>query len=151
MRINAGGIGFSQTGINGTFNSAWTIDGELDMQIIQTINLTASLIKGGTLKLGSNLDESGNLELYDESNTLICEIDKDGIEVFCNDGSRIKLNNAEGLVGYDPEGVKFYQGFGNEFDMTKADVSEELTISDKLRFLPLTTDSNTGVGVVAMI
>ena len=30
--INNGGIAFSQTGINGTFNSAWTIDGTLNMQ-----------------------------------------------------------------------------------------------------------------------
>ena len=34
MMINNGGIGFSQTGINGTFSSAWTIDGTLDMQQI---------------------------------------------------------------------------------------------------------------------
>jgi phage-related protein len=27
IRINSGGIGFSSTGINGVFNSAWTIDG----------------------------------------------------------------------------------------------------------------------------
>jgi hypothetical protein len=31
-RINSGDIGFSSTGINGGFNSAWTIDGTLDMQ-----------------------------------------------------------------------------------------------------------------------
>jgi phage minor structural protein len=151
IMINAAGIGFSQDGINGTFKSAWTIDGTMDMQNLNTINLTADMIKGGTLKLGSALDESGTLELYGESNTLICKIDSDGITVFCTDGSIIKLNSNEGLAGYNPDGVKFYQGFGNEFNMTKSDVSEELTISDKIRFLPLTTDTNTGIGFVAMV
>ena len=55
IMLSSGGIGFSQTGINGTFQSAWTIDNVLNMEQINVINLTADLIKGGTLKLGSNL------------------------------------------------------------------------------------------------
>lgn len=47
--INAGGFGFSDSGINGTFNSAWTIDGTLDMSAINVLNLTADMIKTGTL------------------------------------------------------------------------------------------------------
>lgn len=47
--INAGGIGFSQTGINGEFRSAWTIDGTMDMNAINVLNLTADMIKTGTL------------------------------------------------------------------------------------------------------
>ena len=39
IRVNSAGIGFSQTGINGEFKSAWTIDGVLDMQKINVINL----------------------------------------------------------------------------------------------------------------
>lgn len=51
--INSAGIGFSNTGINGTFTTAWTIDGTFNAQAINIINLTADLIKGGTLRLGS--------------------------------------------------------------------------------------------------
>ena len=58
IMINNGGIGFSQTGINGNFQSAWTIDNVLNMEQINVINLTANLIKGGTLKLGSNLNQN---------------------------------------------------------------------------------------------
>jgi phage minor structural protein len=151
MRINAGGIGFSQSGINGTFTSAWTLDGTFDAQQINAINITGDLIKGGTLKLGSNLDDAGHLEVYNESNTMICEIDKDGIEVFCDNGSTVKINNLEGLVGYNPDGERFYQGYEDEFTMTKANVSEEFTISDRIRMIPISTDSNTGIGVVAMV
>ena len=32
------------------------------------------MIKGGTLKLGSSLNQSGILEIYDESNKLIFKI-----------------------------------------------------------------------------
>ena len=49
IMINAGGIGFSKTGINGTFSSAWSIDGTLDMGAINVLNLTADMIKTGTL------------------------------------------------------------------------------------------------------
>jgi hypothetical protein len=54
--INSGGIGFSSTGINGIFSSAWTIQGEMDMQNINVINLVADMIKCGTIKLSSNLN-----------------------------------------------------------------------------------------------
>ena len=93
IRVNSAGIGFSQDGINGTFKSAWTIDGVLDMQQINVINLVADLIKGGTLKLGSNLNESGVMELYDESNKLISIFDKTGLTFFNQDNSYIKINH----------------------------------------------------------
>lgn len=44
MMISLGGIAFSNSGINGTFTSAWTLDGTLDMSAIHVINLTADMI-----------------------------------------------------------------------------------------------------------
>jgi len=85
---------FSRTGINGIFNSAWTIFCEMNMQNINVINLVADLIKGGTLKLGSNLNESGIIELYDTS------VDRDGITAYCKDGRMIKLNADVGFIGH---------------------------------------------------
>lgn len=151
IMINSAGIGFSQDGINGTFNSAWTIDSTLDMNNINTINLVADMIKGGTLKLGSNLNESGILELYSGSNKLICLLDKDGITIFCENGNYIKLNAEEGLAGYDSKGTKIYWVDSDEFHMKKSVVEEEITISSRLQFIPITTDTNTGIGVVAMV
>ena len=58
LRINYSGIGFSSTGINGTFTTAWTIDGKFNASYIMSGILNASLIKSGTLQ-----DSSGTTSL----------------------------------------------------------------------------------------
>lgn len=151
IMLNDGGIGFSQDGVNGTFKSAWTIDGTMNMQNLNTINLVADMIKGGTLKLGSNLNESGQLELYNDSNVLICTIDKDGITVNCEDGSQIKLNSVEGLSAYYAQGTKIHWMAGDEFHMKKGVCEEEITLANTLKIVPVTTSGNEGIGVVIMV
>ena len=151
LLISNGGIGFSNTGINGTFSSAWSIDGTLNMQQINVINLVADLIKGGTLKLGSNLDESGKMELYDEANKLICKIDKTGLTFYNEDGSYILINPDVGYAGYDSTKNKTYWVDGDEFHQKKSVVEEEITFAQKLRFVDIETDTNSGVGLVAMV
>ena len=155
IMINNGGIGFSQTGINGTFNSAWTIDGTLNMQNIDVINLTADLIKGGTLKLGSRQNESGILEIYDESNNLIGLMDKSGLKMYGNDGSYVLMNQEVGFAGYDRSNNKVYWASEDEFHMKKSVVEEEITLCNKLRFIPITITSgsttvNDGIGLVSV-
>ena len=154
IMINSGGIGFSQTGINGTFNSAWTIDGTLNMQAINVINLTANLIKGGTLKLGSKENESGIFELYDDANNLIGQMDKNGLKMFGLDGSYVLMNNEVGFAGYDRNGNKIYWVNGDEFHMKKGVMEEEITLCNKVRFIPIQiTDNgnvvNDGIGLVS--
>lgn len=90
IMLNSGGIGFSQTGINGVFNSAWTIDGTLDMQSINIINLVADMIKGGTLKLGGENNKNGVLEIYDVNSNLIGKFDNLGLYVNF-DGTMVSL------------------------------------------------------------
>ena len=150
IMINSGGIGFSKDGINGIFNSAWTIDGTLDMQKVNVINLVCDLIKGGTLRLGNNMNSSGLMELYDSSNTLICQIDKDGITMFCSDGRTVKINAEDGFVGYAANGDRIYWVSENEFHMKKSVVEDEMTIANGLRFIPINTDTSHGIGIVAM-
>ena len=150
IRINNGGIGFSQNGINGTFNSAWTIDGTLDMQQVNVINLVADMIKGGTLKLGSNLNEAGTLELYDESNRLICLADKTGLTIYCEDNTYIKLNPEVGFAGYDVNDTKIYWADGDQFHQRKSVVEEEITIANKIRIIPIQNSDNNGIGFVAV-
>ena len=156
IMINNGGIAFSNTGINGPFNSAWTIDNVLNMEQINVINLTANLIKGGTLKLGSNLNQNGNLEVYDTANNLIAELNNNGLKMYGQDGSYIVMNNDVGFVGYDRLGNQIYWVNGDEFHMKKSVVEEEITLCNKLRFIPITIyDSNDeivndGIGLVAV-
>ena len=157
IMINNGGIGFSQTGINGTFQSAWTIDNVLNMEQINVINLTANLIKGGTLKLGSALNQNGQLEVYDEANNLIAELNKNGLKMYGADGSYVLMNNTVGFAGYDNQGNQIYWVNGDEFHMKKSVIEEEITLCNKMRFIPITiTDSNNnivndGIGLVSII
>lgn len=154
LRINSGGIGFSTTGINGTFNSAWTIDGTLNMQAINVINLTASLIKGGTLKIGTQANTSGVIEVFDNENNLICQLDDNGIKTFANDGSYILMNGEIGFAGYDKNDTLLFWVNGDEFHQRKSVVEEEITLCGKVRFIPITITSgsttvNDGIGLVS--
>lgn len=156
IMINNGGIGFSQTGINGTFQSAWTIDNVLNMEQINVINLTANLIKGGTLKLGSNLNESGIIELYDTSNNLIGEMNSSGLKMYGADGSYVLMNSEVGFAGFDRNDNQIYWVSEDEFHMKKSVVEEEITLCNKMRFIPITiydTDGTTilndGIGLVS--
>ena len=156
MRINSSGIGFSSSGINGAFTSAWTIDGTLNMQAINVINLVADLIKGGTLKLGSNLNEYGQIQIYNEANTLIGKFDKDGVILYGTNGTYLVMNPVVGFAGYDSDGNLTFWVSEDEFHMKKSVVEEEITLCNKVRFIPITlydTDGTTvindGIGLVS--
>lgn len=146
IMLNNGGIAFSNTGINGTFTSAWTIDNVLNMEQINVINMTCDLLKGGTLKLGSNLNQNGQLEVYDESNTLIAELNKDGLKMYGTDGSYIVINNSVGFVGYDKNNNPIYWVHQDGFYMKKGYIVEELLLSGKQRKMPITLyDENNNI------
>lgn len=157
IMINNGGIAFSNTGINGNFSSAWTIDNVLNMEQMNVINLTANLIKGGTLKLGSNLNQNGQLEVYDEANNLIAELNKSGLKMYGVDGSYVLMNNTVGFAGYDRNNNQIYWVNGDEFHQKKSVVEEEITLCNKVRFIPITLyDSNDniindGIGLVSVV
>lgn len=156
IMLSAGGIGFSNTGINGTFASAWTIDNVLNMENINVIGLTADLIKGGALKLGSNLNQNGILEVYDESNNLIALLNKDGLRMNATDGGYLLINTTVGFSGYDRNNNRIYWVDGDEFHMKKSVVEEEITLVDKMRIIPITiyngtTIVNDGIGFVSTI
>ena len=142
IMINNGGIAFSNSGIDGTFSSAWTIDNVLNMEQINVINLTADLIKGGTLKLGSNLNQNGRLEVFDEANSLIAELNKDGLKMYGADGSYILMNNTVGFSGYDRLGNQIYWVDKDVFHQKKSEVEEEITLVKKMRIIPITIRDN---------
>jgi len=156
IRINSGGIAFSNTGINGSFTTAWSIDGTFNAQAINVINFTADLIKGGTLKLGSNLNQYGLIEIYDEANTLIAQLDKNGLKMYAQNGAYIIINTEVGFAGYDKNGVKTFWVSEDEFHQKKSVVEEEITLCNKVRFIPIEVyDNNTlvndGIGLVSTV
>lgn len=156
IRINSGGIAFSNTGINGPFSSAWSIDNVLNMENINVLNLTADLIKGGTLKLGSNLNQYGLIEIYDEANTLIAQLDKNGLKMYAQNGAYIIINTEVGFAGYDKNGVKTFWVSEDEFHQKKSVVEEEITLCNKVRFIPIEvydngTLVNDGIGLVSTV
>lgn len=108
IKIDSEGISFSSTGINGPFILVWAIDGTFNAQNIHIINLTLDMIKSGTLKLGSRLNEYGKVELYNESNTLIGALDKNGLVMYKSNGNYIVINQAVGLVEYDATNVPIW-------------------------------------------
>ena len=155
IMVNNGGIGFSNTGINGPFRSAWTIDNVFNAEQINVINFTADLIKGGTLKLGSNLNDYGTLEIYNESNSLIAVMDKNGLKMYGQDGSYVVMNQQVGFAGYDRNGNKNFWVDYDEFHMKKSVVEEEITLCNKLRFIPIEIQQNNtlvndGIGLVSV-
>ena len=149
MMINAQGIGFSNTGINGVFTSAWLIDGTLDMQNINVINMTASLVKGGTFKVGAKENEAGRIEIYNIANQLIGTFDEHGICIYGTDGSRVIINPEE-FAGYDSQGNKVFWMNGDEFHMKKSVIEEEITLCGLARWLGIETEDNTGIGIVPL-
>lgn len=58
IRLNKNGIGFSTQGINGPYTNAWTIDGHLVADFMDTGTLSATIIKAGVLA-----DPNGNFSL----------------------------------------------------------------------------------------
>lgn len=65
LRINVNGIGFSSTGVSGTYTSAWTLDGSFVADFITAGHLSCNRIQGGTLTLGGANNGNGTVIMYD--------------------------------------------------------------------------------------
>lgn len=150
IMINDNGIAFSRNGIAGTFESAWGIDGTMNMQNINVINFVADLIKGGTLKLGGSENGNGVMEVRSAGGSLLGQLDKDGLRMWANDGSRIEINASQGLVGYDAQGNPTYGVTDGVFYMANGYVSSSLAIGGLMKMVPIQTDASTGIAFVAL-
>lgn len=80
-RWNNSGLGYSNTGYNGTFGLAMTINGQIIANYINSGELSADRIQGGTLKLGGVGNANGSLTMYNASNNVIGTWDNNGINV----------------------------------------------------------------------
>lgn len=66
MRMNLGGIAFSQNGWAGPYTTAWTIDGKFNADFIAAGTLQAIKISGGSINIGNGtfvVDSNGNLKM----------------------------------------------------------------------------------------
>lgn len=152
MRINAGGIGFSTTGIDGTFSSAWTIDGTLDMQEINVINLVADRIKGGSLRLGFFEGASGLIELYDEFGNEVGQIDENGITLTNPNGDRLEISPVDGLNAYSTASGSEENVFKIDRDVTdiaKLNARQQIQMTP-IKIVPIPTGSQAGWAFVKL-
>ena len=150
LRINSAGIGFSSSGINGSFTSAWTIDGTLNMQNINVINLVADLIKGGTLTLGGQDNGNGVMLVRSAAGATLGRLDNSGLTMWAQDGSHIVVSAANGLTGYDSTNKITYTARNGVFSMRNGYVEEGLAVGGKLKIVPVTSGDNDGVAFVAL-
>ena len=79
IRMNKNGIGFSNNGYAGPFESAWTIDGKFNANFIGAGTLLANYIKGGTMTLGGYDNIDGSLVINDPGGTAVTQINNAGI------------------------------------------------------------------------
>lgn len=152
MRINAGGIGFSTTGILGTFSSAWEIDGTLDMQQINVINLVADRIKGGSLRLGFYEGNNGIIELYDEFGNEVGQIDQDGIVLTNPNGDRLDISPVDGLNAYSTASGTEQNVFKIDRDVTdiaKLNARQQIQMTP-IKIVPIPTGDQAGWAFVKL-
>lgn len=152
MRINSQGIGFSNTGINGTFSSAWRINGTLDMQQVNVINLAADKIKGGTLRLGFYQGNSGLIEIYDQFGNRVGKLDQTGLELKNPNGDRIVLSPTGGLVAYSTASGTEQQVFSITRDVTdiaKLNARQQIQMSP-IKVVPIATGVQAGWAFVKL-
>lgn len=88
LQINKNGIGFSQTGINGDYTKAWTLDGTFNTNFI-----TAEVIKGLKFESESAVITGGSINIYTAT----------------QDDSLIALRHEKCSTFMAPSGLWFYQ------------------------------------------
>lgn len=88
-RWNINGLGYSSKGINGPYETAITMNGQIVADFIATGTMSAERINGGTLTLGGNNDTNGSIKVLDSGGKELVNISKDGLI----------LNNGTKLIG----------------------------------------------------
>lgn len=109
IQLNKNGIGFSRTGINGPYDNAWTIDGNLVADFITTGTMLADRIRGGILEVGgAGLARDGSITVKNAQGEIIGTWDKTGLHVYLGEisgtdivGGTINIGNGVFVVDAD--------------------------------------------------
>lgn len=143
IRINLGGIGFSSSGWQGPYLSAWTIDGAFNADFItggtiRGIELIGNTIKGGkitgetTIEVGTDLYVGNNIYLGDQKTDLVKAI------CFNKDTELILSDNAAMLISKngDSESLISVNGYGEHprVSITAMNRADSSSFSDILLF-----------------
>ncbi|MEG1705080.1 MAG: hypothetical protein RR290_00705 [Clostridia bacterium] len=107
-KFGLNGIGYSSTGINGTYELAITMNGQIVADFITAGTLSADRIKGGTLTLGGNNGVNGLLKLLDSNYQEIIVMDTNGIEL--KNGT--KLIGSNGILSVLQFNVENWENLG---------------------------------------
>ncbi|PFK01387.1 hypothetical protein COI97_16100 [Bacillus cereus] len=87
LRLNKNGIGFSKNGINGPFETAWTVDGVFIADFIKAGTLDGNLLKVGVIK-----GQKGNMVI--DLNNDVLDIKNGAISITRPDGYKL-INNGQ--------------------------------------------------------
>ena len=100
LRMNMLGIGFSLSGYNGPFTSAWTLDGKFVADFITAGTLNAAIIKAGILsdEAGKNYwnMQTGEFRLAEETTVggkTVAKIADDAVDEYDEDLTQLKIFN----------------------------------------------------------
>ena len=126
IRLNMAGLGFSTTGYAGPYRNAWTIDGHLNADFIDTGELNGNLLRAASV-LTSALEVSA----YDAVTGSIENISYDG------DGMHIARKDPDGNI------ISAYQSLFTELGMrviNSQDVATLIAEGDTVQALNLTAE-----------
>lgn len=113
-RWNINGLGYSSTGIEGTYGLAITMDGKIVADYITTGTMSAERINGGTLKLGGNNNTNGSIQVVDATGKSLVDISKDGLVL----SNGTKLIGGAGVLSEFKFGDYKWQEVGYKTDLS---------------------------------
>ncbi len=129
-------------------------DGNIVGRVLTTIGVNADWVDTGTLNVGFKQKSAGVIDIYGNDSELICRINETGITFWSidkveGDRQKICLNASDGLVGYDGNNTRIFWADKDDFHMKDAHVEHEMTMCGRLKFLPVSTNDNYGIAIVA--
>lgn len=99
-QLNKNGLGFSRSGINGPYDNAWTIDGNLIADFITAGTMLADRIRGGSLELGgTGIGKDGCIVVKDKASNEIGRIDINGLEIKRRGAVGVKADGKTAQIG----------------------------------------------------
>jgi phage minor structural protein len=105
LRVGQSGIGFSHNGVNGPYESAWTIDGEFNADFITTGILDANLLKTGVIR---SKDGTIQIDLENNKFSIITESSLGSFGTFL--GKVVASKDGLDLYGWDLDSDTYLNG-----------------------------------------
>jgi phage minor structural protein len=86
MKITNNGISVSFTGVHGEFKTVWSLNGSLDLSVLDNVHL-------GESSVGGNSNSRGRIRLFNSSNVAAGTIDRNGIDITSPSGLMVASVN----------------------------------------------------------